>query len=68
MATVQPVQRVFEHDELSLPDPDPSLTPDEVRSFYGTHYPTLTTATVSGPEMRDGKEVYTFKRSVGTKG
>lgn len=68
MATVQPVERVFEHNGLSLPDPDPNLSPDEVRQFYGTHYPDLTTSRVSGPEIRDGKEVYAFERSVGTKG
>jgi PRTRC genetic system protein C len=53
---------------LILPDPDPSLDVDAVRSVYSAAYPEITTAAVTGPEIVDGKIVYTFKASVGTKG
>lgn len=52
----------------NLPDPDPTLTPEEVRSHYEDMYPQLANATV----VRDGEiheeEVYLFKVSVGHKG
>jgi PRTRC genetic system protein C len=53
---------------LILPDPDPSLDVDAVRSVYAAAYPEITTAAVTGPEVVDGKIVYTFKPAVGTKG
>ena len=53
---------------LILPDPDRSLDVEAVRSVYCTAYPQIATAAVSGPEVVDGKLVYTFKTAVGTKG
>jgi PRTRC genetic system protein C len=43
----------------------PVLDPTEV---YASSYPEIITAAVSGPEFVDGKQVFTFKTAVGTKG
>lgn len=57
---------------VKLEDPDPTMAPSEVMSFYANHYPELNTSTVQGPELKeeDGSmaAIYTFKTVVGTKG
>ena len=59
----------FERNEkLTLADPDPDMTPDEVMSHYSNLYPELTTATVHGPELKDDVAVYTFRTTIGVKG
>ena len=62
--------RVFIIDKtgVEIPDPDPTLSLDDVMSLYSGMYPELTTATVHGPEYRDDKLVYRFKSVIGTKG
>ena len=52
---------------LVLPDPDASLGIETVRQLYASSYPEIITAAVSGPELVDGREVFTFKTAVGTK-
>lgn len=54
--------------DVKLADPDTSMSPDEVMSFYANTYPELTTATVHGPEIKEDKAVYSFKTTIGTKG
>jgi PRTRC genetic system protein C len=51
-----------------LADPDPSMSPDQVMTFYANQYPELTTSAVHGPRYDADKIVYTFKTTVGTKG
>ncbi len=63
------VRREFHFNGAALADPDPSLSPEQVKKLYaGNGYPTLTNASVTGPERQNGKEIYTFKAAVGTKG
>lgn len=69
MATTATVTiRAFTLNGLDLPDPAPTMTPDEVRELYSATYPELTTATIEGPEVRGNRLVYSFRRAVGTKG
>ena len=42
--------RTFSYNGLHLPDPDSRLTPEQVRDFYASAYPEITTASVEGPE------------------
>lgn len=63
-----PLERVFEHGPTTLPDPDPSLSPEEVLNLYATQYPEMTSGRWEGPALDGGKQVFTFKRAVGTKG
>ena len=54
--------------KITLADPNPNMTPDEVMSFYSNTHSELTTSTVAGPKYEDGFAIYTFKTTVGTKG
>jgi len=65
---VERPDRVFVVDGQALPDPDPSMSVEQVRETYMPGFPELTTATVTGPEMVDGKIRYTFNRAIGHKG
>jgi PRTRC genetic system protein C len=62
------LSRVFEFNGVRLPDPDPKLTVEEVRSLYSHQYPDIATATITGPETVGDKLVYRFSRAIGTKG
>ena len=62
------LSRVFEFNGVRLPDPDPKLTVEEVRSLYSHQYPDIATAAVTGPETVGDKLVYRFTRAIGTKG
>lgn len=53
---------------VTLPDPNPEFTVEEVMQFYGPQYPELTTATVEGPNVEGKTAVYKAKTTVGTKG
>lgn len=54
--------------EIKLNDPNPDSSPEQVMSLYSNQYPELTTATVHGPVVEDGKALYEFKTTIGTKG
>ncbi len=38
---VEPLRRTFSFDKAILPDPDPDMTAEEVKIFYGNQYPEL---------------------------
>lgn len=54
--------------DTPLPDPDPSMTPDEVLQFYANSYPELVTSTCQGPVYDGDTMTYSFQTVVGTKG
>jgi PRTRC genetic system protein C len=68
MVKIEPLERSFCYNGLRLPDPDPSLTVEQVRDMYVNTYPELATAAVEGPSPVDGRMEYTFTRAVGAKG
>ena len=51
-----------------LPDPDPKLSPEEVRNLYAHQYPDIATAAITGPEAVGDKLRYQFTRAIGSKG
>lgn len=53
---------------ISLPDPNPEFTVNDVLQFYSGQYPELTTASLEGPKVEGDKAVYTVSTTVGTKG
>lgn len=65
---IKTLKRVFKNGKTELSDPDISMTPDDVMSFYSNTYPELTTSTVQGPKIEGDTAVYEFKTTVGTKG
>ncbi|TAM83464.1 MAG: PRTRC system protein C [Acidobacteria bacterium] len=60
--------RSFSFQSLKLPDPDPKLSAEEVRTLYSQQYPDIATATITGPEVVGDKLVYRFSRAIGSKG
>ena len=66
--TVTPVVRIFSYSGLNLPDPNPRLSPEEVKAAYTTQYPELATAAINGPEAVGDKLRYEFVRAIGAKG
>lgn len=57
-----------ESDNITLTDPNPSMDPIEVMRFYSGQHPELTSSSVDGPVMKDGKAVYSFQTIIGEKG
>lgn len=64
---VKPITRTFTFGGLKLPD-IPGASPAAVRDHYATIHPELNTASISGPELVNGVQKYTFERAIGTKG
>jgi len=63
------VKRTFKFGDKVLADPNTSMSPEEVISFYSNQFPQLTTSTIIGPVYSDDDSVeYEFKSAVGTKG
>lgn len=60
--------RVFNFNGMELIDPDPDMTPEQVKQLYAVSYPELTNAAISGPEVIGGRRVFKFTREIGTKG
>lgn len=62
------ITRNFKYNSVDLPDPNPSLGPDDVRQFYASQYPELLNAVVEGPTTKAGVATYSFARAAGAKG
>jgi PRTRC genetic system protein C len=60
--------RFFEVNGQKLPDPNPQLTVEEVRTFYSHEFPDIATASITGPEVIGDKLLYRFSRAIGSKG
>ena len=59
--------RVFIVDEREFPDPEPSMTIEQVRDSLSDFYPDLANATHTQTQ-RGEDQVIDFRRTVGTKG
>jgi len=68
MIEVTTLSREFTYNGVKLPDPNPNMTPEEVRAIYTNQYPDLATASITRPEADGGKLRYGFVRAIGTKG
>ena len=68
MIEAKPLSRSFTYNGVKLPDPDPRMAPEEVKSLYSHQYPELATAAISGPEVSGDQMQYSFVRAIGTKG
>ncbi|UVA80444.1 PRTRC system protein C [Pandoraea commovens] len=62
------LHREFRYNSVKLADPAPAFSIQQVRDFYANTYPEIVNADIEGPEMSGSKQVYTFRRAVGTKG
>jgi PRTRC genetic system protein C len=61
-------QRIFSFSGLTLPDPDKTMLPEDVKAVYSQQYPELATASIEGPEVVGDKLRYVFRTAIGTKG
>jgi PRTRC genetic system protein C len=61
-------KRKFTFNGVELPDPNPSLTLDQVRDVLAATHPEIATAAIEGPKVSGDSHSYTFVKSVGTKG
>jgi PRTRC genetic system protein C len=68
MIDAKVLSRSFTYNGVKLPDPDPKMTPDEVKNLYSHQYPELATAAITGPEASGDYLLYSFVRAIGTKG
>ena len=59
--------RVFVYDGREFPDPDPTLSVEEVKQMMAGFFPELASADVKETD-RDEDKLYQFQRKVGTKG
>jgi PRTRC genetic system protein C len=59
--------RVFVYDGREHPDPDPSLSVEEVKATFASFFPEVATAEVRTTQ-RGEDEIHEFVRRVGTKG
>ena len=59
--------RVFVYDGREFPDPDPSRTPEQIRTMMSDFFPELANAEIREAGKGDDT-VYEFVRKVGTKG
>ncbi|MGX7004154.1 PRTRC system protein C [Caballeronia sp. KNU42] len=60
--------REFRYNGAKLTDPSPKFSLQQIRDFYANTYPEIVNAEIEGPEVVANKNVYTFRRAVGTKG
>lgn len=65
---VQNLERKFVYNGITLPDPNPGLSPDKVREFYATQFPELNNSEIEGPETKGNVSTFKFIRAVGSKG
>ena len=61
------MSRVFVYDGREFPDPDPRMTPEEVRQTMTDFFPELANAEIK-QAARGEDTLYELVRKVGTKG
>jgi PRTRC genetic system protein C len=54
--------------EIRLNDPGDNWNAEAVLNFYANTYPILTTAKITGPEIKNDEIEYRFETTMGTKG
>ena len=64
----QILSRYFEFNGQKLPDPNPRLSVEDVRTLYAHQYPDIATASITGPEAIGDKLRYQFTRAIEIRG
>jgi PRTRC genetic system protein C len=57
----------FTFKGVRLPDPNSSMTVEEVKALYSAQHPGLATAVDNGPEAVGDKMRYSFEHAIGSK-
>ena len=66
--SVSALRREFLYNGVSIPDPNPAMTPEQVRDTLVSAYPEIATAALSEPEVKGDAIRYSFSRAIGSKG
>ncbi len=66
--TASLLRREFVYNGTVIPDPNPSMSPEQVRDTLVAAYPEIATAALSGPEVKGDAARFTFSRAIGSKG
>lgn len=69
--SVTALEREFQYNGITLPDPNPDLSVSEVQAIHAATYPELATAkpvTESSPTRHGFRQITTFTVAAGTKG
>ena len=61
-------EREFSYHGVTLADPNPRFSIEEVRTFYANQFPELISAAITGPETFGDRLRYSFERAIGSKG
>ena len=65
---ITPLERVIKYEGAALTDFNPAASVDEIVKMHVATKPELAAATIEGPVVEDGKNVYTVQKRLGTKG
>jgi len=68
MIEAKVLSRSFTYNGVKLTDPDPKMTPEEVKTTYSHQYPESATAAITGREGTGETLHCSFVRAIGTKG
>jgi PRTRC genetic system protein C len=72
MTEIKQVERLFYFNQggtnHTLPDPNPEMTPHEVKKFYAARFPDLINANIEGPRTKNDRLEFTFTGNIGVKG
>jgi PRTRC genetic system protein C len=60
-AVILSLTRVFRHEGIDLPDPDPSMEPGEVLAHYTQQYPRLAGGKVVEPVVEGDQMIYELR-------
>ena len=66
--TATALRREFLYNGTIIPDPNPAMSPEQVRDVLVAAYPEIATAALSGPELKGDTARYNFSRAIGSKG
>lgn len=65
---VTTLPREFYYNGTKIPDPNPSMSSEQVRDMLTPRFPELATAAIKGPEDTGTAQRFTFVRAIGEKG
>ena len=68
MVTATAITRIFNFNGRNFPDPNPAISPEEVKRYYANLHPELLNAAVEGGEFESDVQEFRFIRAVGSKG
>ena len=55
----------LKHQDRTLPDPNRTMSLNEVKKHYVAMYPELVNSILEGPSIKEGNAVYKFASKVG---